>query len=463
LLPDCFVNSSVCFTNFDLVVSGLQQLTQKRSNDNMKIFGLSLLALFCFLGAAFADPPIPQSSTVVNLQFGPVVQSSDGSTPITGLLTGATVAATGGSTTTITTATIGYAGQYIVFGSSTATTALRSVAFYVTAVSGSGPYTLTVAPTLPASPTSSDTYNQTNIGVLVSKDGSAWATPSGALTETGKGYYYIAANATDTNTIGPLKVHWDVYGSTAGISNESSPGFVIATNPYNATNGGFAALPNTVVATNGSLLTAGTGTSQLNPSGGTFTGVGLAATQTGVTIPAVTSVTGSVGSVSSAITLPANAPTTFLANETTVQGIASGTTANGTSIFAVNTKLGTPVGASVSADIATANSSLTSLAATVGAINTNTAPATYYIAGSHTTTGTAETLTQQQEVLLADSELVGDHTETAVISNLQTDTYYLLGRAAVSANITEVVTVNTATGQVVSRLITQPFPTGTGS
>jgi hypothetical protein len=54
--------------------------------------------------SAFADPPIPQSSTVVNLQFGPVVQSSDGNTATTGLLTGATVTATGGSTTTITTA-----------------------------------------------------------------------------------------------------------------------------------------------------------------------------------------------------------------------------------------------------------------------------------------------------------------------------------------------------------------------
>lgn len=55
----------------------------------------------------------------------------------------------------------------------------------------------------------------------------------------------------------------------------------------NATNGGMSALPATACTTNASLLTSGTGTDQISVSAGKLL---LQATQTGVTIPAVTTV-----------------------------------------------------------------------------------------------------------------------------------------------------------------------------
>jgi hypothetical protein len=65
-------------------------------------------------------------------------------------------------------------------------------------------------------------------------------------------------------------------------------------NPYDATRFGMSALPNTSCTTNASLLTSGTGTDQISVSAGK---VLLQATQTGVTIPTVTTV-GSVTTVS---------------------------------------------------------------------------------------------------------------------------------------------------------------------
>lgn len=43
--------------------------------------------------------------------------------------------------------------------------------------------------------------------VVISKNGGAFGTPAGAVTELGLGWYLVAANATDTDTLGPLIVH----------------------------------------------------------------------------------------------------------------------------------------------------------------------------------------------------------------------------------------------------------------
>jgi hypothetical protein len=63
-------------------------------------------------------------------------------------------------------------------------------------------------------------------------------------------------------------------------------------NVKKATNGGLTAIPDTAVTTNNSLLTSGTGTDQLAVAAGK---VLLQATQTGVTIPTVTTVTDKAG------------------------------------------------------------------------------------------------------------------------------------------------------------------------
>lgn len=43
--------------------------------------------------------------------------------------------------------------------------------------------------------------------VTISKNGAAFATPAGAVTEMGSGWYKVAPNATDSNTVGALLVH----------------------------------------------------------------------------------------------------------------------------------------------------------------------------------------------------------------------------------------------------------------
>lgn len=54
--------------------------------------------------------------------------------------------------------------------------------------------------------------------VTISKNGGSFASPSGAVTEVGNGFYKIAGNATDTNTLGPLIVH--ATGTGADVFDE---------------------------------------------------------------------------------------------------------------------------------------------------------------------------------------------------------------------------------------------------
>jgi hypothetical protein len=49
--------------------------------------------------------------------------------------------------------------------------------------------------------------------VTLSKDGAAFATPAGAVTEIGNGWYKVAANATDSNTLGSLNLHATATGA----------------------------------------------------------------------------------------------------------------------------------------------------------------------------------------------------------------------------------------------------------
>src|SRR5206468_2168731 len=82
-----------------------------------------------------------------------------------------------------------------------------------------------------------------------------------------------------------------LHVTISGAANLAECDFVIPlrqTDPYNAVTGGITALPNTACTTNNSLLTSGTGTDQISVSAGK---VLLQATQAGVTIPTVTTVT----------------------------------------------------------------------------------------------------------------------------------------------------------------------------
>jgi hypothetical protein len=88
--------------------------------------------------------------------------------------------------------------------------------------------------------------------VTISKNGAAFAAPSGAVTEIGNGWYQVAGNATDRNTLGVLLVHAtatgadpsddrynivprDPYDANLALANLNAPVGSIPTNPFLAT------------------------------------------------------------------------------------------------------------------------------------------------------------------------------------------------------------------------------------
>src|SRR5215472_13067128 len=67
--------------------------------------------------------------------------------------------------------------------------------------------------------------------VTLSKNGAAFASPAGAVTEIANGWYQVAGNATDTNTLGDLLLH----ASVATADNcDLVAAQVVAFNPRNA-------------------------------------------------------------------------------------------------------------------------------------------------------------------------------------------------------------------------------------
>lgn len=54
--------------------------------------------------------------------------------------------------------------------------------------------------------------------VTISKNGGPFVTPAGAISQVGNGFYQIAGNALDTNTLGPLLVH--ATGTGADVFDE---------------------------------------------------------------------------------------------------------------------------------------------------------------------------------------------------------------------------------------------------
>lgn len=122
--------------------------------------------------------------------------------------------------------------------------------------------------------------------VKISKNGTAMADPNaGASTATNvsNNLYKFTLASQDTNTLDDLWVRF---------TEATCDPVMRLFNVKKATNGGLTAIPDTAVTTNNSLLTSGTGTDQLAVSAGK---VLLQATQTGVTIPTVTTVTDKAG------------------------------------------------------------------------------------------------------------------------------------------------------------------------
>lgn len=100
--------------------------------------------------------------------------------------------------------------------------------------------------------------------VTLSKNGGVFASPSGTVSEIGSGWYKVAGNATDSNTLGPLILH-----ATAASGDPADALFtIIGADPFDGVRMGMTALPNAAAAASGGLLTAGTGSNQLNTTSG---------------------------------------------------------------------------------------------------------------------------------------------------------------------------------------------------
>ncbi len=100
--------------------------------------------------------------------------------------------------------------------------------------------------------------------VAIGKNGGAFAAPSGVVSEIGAGWYRVAGDAGDTDTLGPLLLH-----ATAAGADPCDERFeVVAFDPDTATNLGLSALPTAAPGANGGMLIVGTGSGAINPSGG---------------------------------------------------------------------------------------------------------------------------------------------------------------------------------------------------
>lgn len=75
--------------------------------------------------------------------------------------------------------------------------------------------------------------------VTISKNAAAFAAPAGAVSELANGWYKVAANATDSNTLGPIKLH---ATGAAADPTDLVVADVVAYDPYSATTLGLSGL-----------------------------------------------------------------------------------------------------------------------------------------------------------------------------------------------------------------------------
>lgn len=124
--------------------------------------------------------------------------------------------------------------------------------------------------------------------VYVTVDGGTQAS-SGTATHEGQGQWsYLPTQAeTNGNQVAFTFVNSSAVSATVNV-------WPVSYDPTDSVRLGLTALPSVATGNAGAIPTVGTGTGQISLSSGA---VLLQATQTGVTIPTVTSVTGAVGSV----------------------------------------------------------------------------------------------------------------------------------------------------------------------
>jgi hypothetical protein len=137
--------------------------------------------------------------------------------------------------------------------------------------------------------------------VTISKNGAAYGSPSGAVSEVGSGLYKIAGNATDSNTLGELWIH----ATATGADPTDTKYTIVPYDPFDGVRLGLTGLANAVPGAAGGLFIAGSNAATTVNFTGNLSG-------------SVGSVTGAVGSVTAAVTLPS-----IPANWITAAGIAA--------------------------------------------------------------------------------------------------------------------------------------------
>jgi hypothetical protein len=100
--------------------------------------------------------------------------------------------------------------------------------------------------------------------VTLSKNCAAFGAASGAVTEISSGWYKLAANATDMNTLGALLLH--ATATNADPLDDRHE--VVAFDPLDAVRLGLTALPNVASGSAGAIPTTGTGANQISVASG---------------------------------------------------------------------------------------------------------------------------------------------------------------------------------------------------
>lgn len=266
--------------------------------------------------------------------------------------------------------------------------------------------------------------------VTLSKNGAAFASPSGAVTEIANGWYKVAGNATDTATLGPLALHataasgdpcdilvanivaYNPQTANLGLTNVSAN--VAQWNGSNVSAPATAGIPdinvknmNNVAATSITTINANQGTTQpLNFTGTAGSALvksdmvdiaGAAVSATTAQIGAnVVQVNGQTATAAAGVTFPSSiaSPTNITAGTiTTVTNLTNAPTA-GDFTATMKTSIGTAVAASAVASVTgnvggNVTGSVGSVAAAVTVLGTSALTEAYPAQGAALTLASA--------------------------------------------------------------------------
>ena len=109
--------------------------------------------------------------------------------------------------------------------------------------------------------------------VTISKNGGSFATPSGAISEIGSGWYALAGNATDRNTRGDFLLH----ATGTGADPVDDRYTIVSFDPFDSVRMGLSALPNAAADAAGGLPISDAGGLDLDTILGRITDARMAA------------------------------------------------------------------------------------------------------------------------------------------------------------------------------------------